>query len=154
MCCQPEQAASNYGGMVRYRINTPHVVCQIFDTETVAVNMESGCYYSVEGAGSGILRCVEAGCRLDEILAAVAPGDDDAAASVEAFLREALAERLILGEECAPVPAAESSSPANALPPKPWVPPRLQKFTDMRELLLLDPIHELDQAGWPQSNQP
>ena len=154
MCCQPAQAASIYGRMVRYRINSPHVVCQIFDTETVAVNMESGCYYSIEGVGVGILRCVEAGCSLDEILAAVAPGDDAAAASVEAFLREALAESLILGEECAPVPAAETSSPADVLPPKPWLPPRLQKFTDMRELLLLDPIHELDQAGWPQSKQP
>lgn len=153
MCCQPAQAASIYGRMVRYRINSPHVVCQIFDTETVAVNMESGCYYSVEGAGSGILRCVESGCTLGEILAAVAPGDDAAAASVEAFLREALAEGLIVGEECATVPGVEAS-PADAPSAKPWVLPRLQKFTDMRELLLLDPIHELDQAGWPQSKQP
>ncbi len=139
--------------MVRYRINSPQVVCQIFDTETVAVNMESGCYYSVEGAGSGILRCVESGCTLAEILAAVAPGDDAAAASVEAFLREALAEGLIVGEECATGPGVEAS-PVDAPPAKPWVLPRLQKFTDMRELLLLDPIHELDQAGWPQSKQP
>lgn len=139
--------------MVRYRINSPQVVCQIFDTETVAVNMESGCYYSVEGAGSGILRCVESGCTLAEILAAVAPGDDAAAASVEAFLREALAEGLIVGEECATVPGVEAS-PVDAPPAKPWVLPRLQKFSDMRELLLLDPIHELDQAGWPQSKQP
>jgi len=153
MCCQPTQAASIYGRMVRYRINSPHVVCQIFDTETVAVNMESGCYYSVEGSGSGILRCVESGCTHGEILAAVAPGDDAAAASVEAFLREALAEGLIVGEECATVPGVEAS-PADASPAKPWVLPRLQKFTDMRELLLLDPIHELDQAGWPQSKQP
>jgi hypothetical protein len=25
----------------------------------------------------------------------------------------------------------------------------LQKFTDMQELLLLDPIHEVDERGWP-----
>jgi hypothetical protein len=25
----------------------------------------------------------------------------------------------------------------------------LNKFTDIKELLLLDPIHEVDEAGWP-----
>ena len=27
--------------------------------------------------------------------------------------------------------------------------PVLEKFTDMAELLLLDPIHEVDDSGWP-----
>ena len=31
-----------------------------------------------------------------------------------------------------------------------WQAPLLQKFTDMQALLLLDPIHEVDSAGWPQ----
>ena len=25
----------------------------------------------------------------------------------------------------------------------------LGKYTDMQELLLLDPVHEVDEAGWP-----
>jgi len=29
--------------------------------------------------------------------------------------------------------------------------PKLQKFTDMQDLLLLDPIHEVDEAGWPHT---
>ncbi len=29
--------------------------------------------------------------------------------------------------------------------------PRLDKYTDMQELLLLDPIHEVDERGWPNS---
>jgi hypothetical protein len=28
--------------------------------------------------------------------------------------------------------------------------PVLEKFTDMADLLLLDPIHEVGEAGWPQ----
>ncbi len=27
--------------------------------------------------------------------------------------------------------------------------PVLEKFTDMADLLLLDPIHEVDESGWP-----
>ena len=30
--------------------------------------------------------------------------------------------------------------------------PILQKYTDMQDLLLLDPIHEVDEAGWPHAN--
>jgi hypothetical protein len=27
----------------------------------------------------------------------------------------------------------------------------LNKYTDMQDLLLLDPIHEVDAAGWPST---
>ena len=32
---------------------------------------------------------------------------------------------------------------------QPYSPPVLNSYTDMEELLLLDPIHDVDQAGWP-----
>jgi hypothetical protein len=28
----------------------------------------------------------------------------------------------------------------------------LNKYSDMQELLLLDPIHDVDDAGWPKPN--
>jgi len=31
----------------------------------------------------------------------------------------------------------------------PFVKPILQKYTDMADLLLLDPIHEVGEQGWP-----
>ena len=32
---------------------------------------------------------------------------------------------------------------------------RIQKYDDMEELLLLDPVHEVDEAGWPcRPNRP
>jgi hypothetical protein len=30
--------------------------------------------------------------------------------------------------------------------------PLLHKYSDMQELLLLDPIHDVDDAGWPKPN--
>ncbi len=30
-----------------------------------------------------------------------------------------------------------------------FAPPRLQRYTDMQDLLLLDPIHDVDEVGWP-----
>ncbi len=31
----------------------------------------------------------------------------------------------------------------------PYAPPALETYTDMQELLLLDPIHDVDETGWP-----
>jgi hypothetical protein len=31
----------------------------------------------------------------------------------------------------------------------PFTPPALTKFTDMQDLLLLDPIHDVGSGGWP-----
>jgi hypothetical protein len=35
-----------------------------------------------------------------------------------------------------------------------FVTPCLQKYTDMEELLLIDPIHEIDEVGWPSARPP
>ncbi len=35
----------------------------------------------------------------------------------------------------------------------PFRAPSLEKYTDMEALLLLDPIHEVGQTGWPASPQ-
>jgi hypothetical protein len=38
---------------------------------------------------------------------------------------------------------------ATAGEPAAFEPPLLEKFTDMEDLLLLDPVHEVDGRGWP-----
>jgi hypothetical protein len=53
------------------------------------------------------------------------------------------------------VPADESAAPVltphpeNGAAAQPYQEPKLGKYTDMQELLLLDPVHEVDEAGWP-----
>lgn len=127
--------------MPRYRINSPKVIHQIFETEVVVVNLETGSYYSVEGSGIDIWRMLEAQHEESEIASAFENG---AAESARKFLHELRDEQLIVADENAK--AAGEISERN----HPLGEPRLRKFTDMRDLLLLDPIHELDEAGWPQ----
>ena len=33
---------------------------------------------------------------------------------------------------------------------QPWAAPTLERFTDLQSLLLLDPIHDVDDSGWPR----
>ena len=74
-------------------------------------------------------------------------------AVVQQFVAELLRENLVVGEE-----AKGAESPWNQPMPaqagyqtqRPgFVPPSLHKYVDMQELLLLDPIHEVDETGWP-----
>jgi hypothetical protein len=37
-------------------------------------------------------------------------------------------------------------------PATPYLSPRLEVFEDMQELLLLDPIHETNDDGWPETS--
>ena len=116
----------------------------MFDTEVVIVNLETGIYYSLRGSGIDIWRGIEGGLTSEQIVGAFASAGGDASA------REHIAE---LEREQLIVPAAteqESSTGAALSVSTPFVSPILEKFTDMREMLLIDPIHELDEGGWPK----
>ena len=143
--------------MAHFRINSPKVIHQTFDTEVVVVNLESGTYYSLEGGGIEIWRMLRDERDADEIVHDLTRGrNGDAAESAEAirqFVGELTREQLIVplgGENGA---RANGGTPAQAISPGQIPPPLLRKFTDMQDLLLLDPIHELDEVGWPMRKQ-
>jgi hypothetical protein len=37
---------------------------------------------------------------------------------------------------------------------RPWEAPIFEVYTDMQDLLLFDPIHEVDNSGWPRVASP
>lgn len=127
------------------RVNTPQISHQTIDGEVVIINLDNGCYYSLLDLSAALWQFVAAGRTPDEIAAAVAaayPETADAATQALAFVEQLRAEGLVVdGDPAAP-------GPVPALPAS-WAAPLLEKFTDMQELLMLDPIHEVDAAGWP-----
>jgi hypothetical protein len=49
-----------------------------------------------------------------------------------------------------PVPTEMiSQTPANQPDTAVLLPPALEKFTNMQDILLLDPIHDVSDMGWP-----
>ncbi len=128
-----------------YRINNPKVIHETFETEVVIVNLESGNYYSVGGSGIEIWRRLRAGLMTPDIIAGLGVNGDSA--RITAFLDELEREQLIVRDET----GAQSEKLEARAPGVPFVPPTLEKFTEMRDLLLLDPIHEMDEAGWPKA---
>jgi hypothetical protein len=66
-------------------------------------------------------------------------------ADLELFLEELVNNGLIEESDSVPVQMVNLSSSLG------WEYdiPKLQKYTDVQSLLLLDPIHEVSEVGWP-----
>ncbi len=136
--------------MVFYR-QKASVVHEKFGDETVIVNLDTGCYFSIDGAADMIWGLAIAGLSDAEILTRgdTAYTGDRVRAETEAFLAKLVEEQLVEPTDSAP--AGTRPSPPDE--PKVWASPALQKFTDMEEMLQLDPIHEVDEMGWPQAKK-
>jgi hypothetical protein len=78
--------------------------------------------------------------------------DGDAAqieTAVSALLDELLQERLVvLGDDAEAGRGAVGAGATSAVS-RSFTPPVLSRYTDMQDLLLLDPIHDVDETGWP-----
>jgi len=137
-----------------FRANTPHVVHEIIDGEAILVNMQTGRYYSASEIGAVVWGLIEAGASVgaivDRVTARYRGTRKEIAAGVESFLAELEREGLIVPHEGA-VAVGDGAGDGGQVSPAAasFVPPVLRAYTDMEDLLLLDPIHDVDETGWP-----
>ena len=136
-----------------FRINSPTIIHEIIEGEAVIINMEMGHYYSIDQTGAGIWELVDKRASTTEIVESItqcyAGNPKTIQSSVLDFVAELQRENLI-------VPASKETDDlnfsGNVITPTerpPFIQPELHKYTDMQDLLLLDPIHEVDETGWP-----
>ncbi len=138
----------------RYRINQPAVIAEVIDGEAIVVNLDSGAYYSLRGSACAIWELFAAQLTAADVTAAMTARFTGSPAVIEAgvktLLEELVGEQLLTpAVDAHPVPLPQPAN-GHAVHP-PFEPPMLEKFTDMADLLLLDPIHEVGEMGWPQA---
>jgi hypothetical protein len=134
-----------------HRVNAPTVAAETVNGEVLMIHLESGNYFSLRATGAAIWDAIELGVPAPEIAAAFRDryGIADADAVVDGFFAELVSEDLLTA---APPAATNGQSTAWMAPALDgdFVAPRLEKFTDMQQLILLDPVHEVDEGqGWP-----
>lgn len=139
----------------RFRVNTPTVTHEIIDGEAVIINLDSGNYYSLVEEGSFIWSLVEKGASASELQNVILQTYQGDAQEIDRGVQELLAqlqqENLIVLVDGAGEVLEVSPDSNNHEKPL-FNPPSLNKYSDMQELLLLDPIHDVDDAGWPKPN--
>lgn len=130
----------------------PAVVSEHFDDEVIIVNMTRGHYYSLRGSAAALWQQFEKGTTVaalrQHLTAYYATDGADADSALTAFLSQLTGEQLIITTDEALVtePLADGTNTDRL----PFVAPTLDVYTDMADLLALDPIHDVSSAdGWP-----
>ncbi len=142
----------------RFRINAPAAVSEDIDGEAVIMNLESGHYFSARGLAGVLWQATIAGAAADDMVNAVTAtwNETTVAADVRALLEHMLEHKLVVPTHDAvsttAVPALERA--LKTMAQQLYVVPVIDVFTDMEDLLLLDPIHDVGEAGWPMPVAP
>lgn len=135
-----------------FKINQPYVVSELIDGEGVIMNLKSGNYYSVRSTAVIVWTAIEKGVGRSGLIAELATAYDAEPSVIEQdvdeFIEKLCTEGLITRAENGHPEAAPSVNPEQASR-LPYFKPHLEVFADMQDLLLLDPIHDITDAGWP-----
>jgi hypothetical protein len=130
------------------------VSAETIDGEAVAINLDSGLYYRMDGVAGFAWERIEAGITqeglLSQVVAAYDVARDIATEDVRAFVEDLMGEALISRSDGGN-PETSGVADASDRPTEPYNKPQLERYDDLQDLLLLDPIHDVDEAGWPES---
>lgn len=136
-----------------YRTDPQKVVHETIDGEVILIQLETGNYYSLGGSGAEIWALLREGRSTEQIAERLRGSFDAPPGQVEdvverltiALVAEGLLEQGGDGPTVTILPNGEVRERV------PFVEPSLEKYTDMQDFLLVDPIHEVGEAGWPHT---
>lgn len=141
-----------------FTVNPARVVHETLDGEVILIQLERGNYYSLSGSGREIWDLLCQGLSTKEVVTRIEQGYSAGQVAVEPAVGELVRELLEEGllEEGGPpsgTPGARSANGAGHGSQEEFEPANLEKYTDMQDYLLIDPIHDVTEAGWPTANQ-
>ena len=134
-----------------FECNEPSVIFERFADETILINLDAGHYYSMDPTGAAIWDMLNRALSLERIVDVLgtryAANREEVAESVRAYVLRMRDEGLIRARRSPPreVTNFEPVLPQAAV----FSRPVLAKYDDMEEMLLLDPVHDVAEVGWP-----
>ena len=143
----------------RYDINQPAVASEVINGEAIMMHHPSGDYFSANGIGAVVWQWIGETRSHDQIVRALEANfpqsSDRIRGAVDAFLADLLSHELIRVIPSGDSPAPGSPTHQAADLAGEFAPPVLNVYSDMRDVLLLDPIHEVEEvSGWPMPKRP
>jgi hypothetical protein len=142
---------------LRFRLNTPDVMHETIDAEVIVIHLVSGNYYSLRETAAQIWALVDdtGALSVEEIVDALtmryASPRSEMESAVTRFVSELAEEGLVAGVETGDGARPDLAQQPNSVSELPFEPPRVEKYTDMQDLVLLDPVHQVDDTGWPRA---
>lgn len=141
-----------------YALKSAEVAGKVIDGEAIIMNLADGSYYSLDGSGALIWEGLQAGHSLQQILDLVTVRYEVAAGTAEADLLRLTAELVtegLLVPSAVPNSSEQSPKPALGGPRGTYHTPGFEKYTDMADLLALDPPNPgFDETPWAKADAP
>ena len=141
-----------------YRLRQRDVTHERLDGEVIAVNLLTGRYYSMSGTAADIwsatlLTGTARGAQ--ELLAAVYTLPVQADAEIESFLDRCVEAELfeVTGAAGIYQQGTDRAALPEDFPRTSWLPPNLEEYEDLQDLILVDPIHDTSALGWPHIDE-
>jgi hypothetical protein len=142
---------------VRFCLNANNFVFDVIDGEVLAIRSDSGAYYSMRGGAATAWCALLSGHPVNQLAGPVADhhGADPSIVGPELdrFAADLLGEALLTLKEGEDMETGDLQLPEETRM-RPWEAPTFEIYTDMQDLLLFDPIHEVDNSGWPRVASP
>ena len=141
-----------------YVINEQKVYADYAEGQYIVLNHVTGEYYSFDRASSAVLGALLSGADESSVTAAFLEKygpDCGAAPAVAKFVAELLEAGIITAAAGEAIPAAEAGAAhIGEIADKTMPELGFEAFSDVADLLLMDPIHEVDEEmGWPVPKQ-
>jgi hypothetical protein len=139
---------------IGYTINTSKIVFEKFEDETILINLTKGNYYSLTNVAHSVLELLQKGIDGSSVISVIAnihnKFEQEIANEINEFIESLLKEELI---ESISLSNNNVSSIVSEMDKKkvdkPYSKPILETYSDMQDLILLDPIHDVNDSGWP-----
>lgn len=127
----------------RFTINSRDVVHEVVDGEVIAIDLGRGSYYSLAGGAADAWAMLGGSVSAEELVAAFegGPAPEEMAREVDALLGHLREEALVV--------AANGEAPTATAGSYAYRPFTFEKYEDLQDYFLLDPIHEVGTEGWP-----
>jgi len=134
-----------------FEINVEDVSHERLDGETIVISLSDGLYYSFSGSAADVWWLIQEGYTSAGMIEALAevfqlPSTDLRELGIDKFINQALdrslirrANRRVISRH--PLP--------NDYQRGEWTPPSFTEFSDLKDLILVDPIHDTTALGWP-----
>jgi hypothetical protein len=131
-----------------YAVASADIVSEEFEGEFVVLDLSCGKYYSMDAAASALWRAIVAGASMRDLGHALEGATGVNAQSIHEYA-EKLVEYGCLTRSDVPGTAQVDAATIEMLRAS-GSPPTVEMFEDLADLILADPIHDVEETvGWP-----
>ena len=136
------------------RINESDISSERLNGECIIISFSNGSYYSAVGTAADLLYLISKQIHPEmwsEILAKAFLGFRENSVDISAFVEKGLSEGILEVTNEDSLIRKVIELPNDFLRNK-WFEPKLEKYEDFQDLLMVDPIHDTTEEGWPKLN--